>query len=129
MAVNGVSVHHAQPSDQGRSQPSAAVRALAERSSSKSHDMVPHDLEVLACSPTSPMPEFCWCRERLYQGVRAIVDVGGNIGQDVEGFLGAHEHAAVFTFEPTPHFFSILQGKYGTNPRVNITNAGASDKS
>jgi len=116
MAVNGISARHAQPTDQGHSKP-------------KSHAGVPHDLDVLACSPTSPMPEFSWCRECLLPGVRAIVDVGGNIGEDVGGFLGKHENATVFTFEPTPHFFSILQQKYGTNPRVNITNTGASDKS
>lgn len=92
---------------------------------------VPHDENVNECNPTLPLPPFreSSFRSRLYPGVQVVVDVGGNIGEDIEAFLAEHKQASIFTFEPTPHFFSVLQDKFGKNPRVNISNVGASDTS
>merc|ERR1719232_1465543 len=98
---------------------------------SQAYVKVPHDEDVLHCSPTLPMPPFDWKRGNLGEHcgcpMRAIVDIGGNIGDDVASFLEWHENVTVFTNEPIPGHFKKMQDRFRNNPRVNLTNAGVSD--
>lgn len=74
-------------------------------------------------------PHSEWMLYNLYPGVRHIVDIGGNRGVDIDEFLNRNKEALIFTFEPTPYFFGVLKEAYQDNPRVNVSNEGASNTS
>ena len=57
------------------------------------------------------------------------MDVAGNIGEDNYAPLTQHAKASVYTYEPTPGYFAQLKERFGHNPRANISNVGAADKS
>jgi FkbM family methyltransferase len=93
---------------------------------------LPHDENVNECDRSRTLPPSCGkfeCRFSLYPRARVVVDIGGNIGEDVAGFLRGHPERRVFTYEPTPRYHALLQSKVGDDDRVNISNVGASDSS
>jgi FkbM family methyltransferase len=54
-------------------------------------------------------------------------DVGANLGQTVDALLN-HPGVTVHAFEPTGKLFAALQEKYGSDERVVLVQAGASDR-
>jgi len=92
--------------------------------------LVPHDDDVNECDSTQPLPPKIENgpdgHSRLYPGARVIVDIGGNVGNDIEKILENHPKARIYTFEPTPDYFSMLKARFGKDPRVTISNTGAS---
>lgn len=105
----------------------SSMAASGLRAERKDHSFIDHDDDVLECSPTAAMPRYTEERYWLYPGAKNIVDIGGNIGDDIDGYTAVHKEANVFTFEPIPHYFTHLQKKFAGNPHVHISNVGASD--
>lgn len=66
-------------------------------------------------------------RHNLFPGARVIVDIGGNVGEDLQAFVQRFPQAQIFTFEPVPEFYNHLKAYYGSNPNVHIYNYGVSD--
>jgi len=54
-----------------------------------------------------------------------IFDVGANIGQKADFFIGIG--AQVICFEPQPNCVEVLNQKYGNNPQVTIINKGLAE--
>lgn len=54
-----------------------------------------------------------------------IFDVGANVGQKADFFLGIG--AKVVCFEPQPNCVEVLHQKYGHNPQVTIVNKGLAE--
>ena len=54
-----------------------------------------------------------------------IFDVGANIGQKADFFIGIG--AKVICFEPQPNCVEVLNQKYGNNPQVTIINKGLAE--
>lgn len=107
-------------------------KAALQNNTAGLRSQVPHDQDVSKCDPKQPLPpvsgKFSEFRYNLYPGARVIVDIGGNVGKDIERLLEAHPAVRIFSFEPTPEYFSILQDKFGNDKRVNISNVGASNE-
>mmetsp|Transcript_110469 Transcript_110469/g.236032 ORF Transcript_110469/g.236032 Transcript_110469/m.236032 type:complete len:254 (+) Transcript_110469:52-813(+) len=91
---------------------------------------LPHDENVTECHPSRPAPPFVdvWKgRATLFPGAAVIMDIGGNVGADVDMILQTHPQSHVFTFEPIPHYFEILTTKFRGNPHVTVQNVGVAD--
>ncbi|WP_293336591.1 FkbM family methyltransferase [Microcoleus sp. CAWBG58] len=54
-----------------------------------------------------------------------IFDVGANIGQKADFFIGIG--AKVICFEPQPNCVEVLNQKYGNNPQITIINKGLAE--
>eukprot|EP00746_Dinoflagellata_sp_MGD_P163563 gnl/MRDRNA2_/MRDRNA2_91675_c0_seq1.p1 gnl/MRDRNA2_/MRDRNA2_91675_c0~~gnl/MRDRNA2_/MRDRNA2_91675_c0_seq1.p1 ORF type:complete len:283 (-),score=43.88 gnl/MRDRNA2_/MRDRNA2_91675_c0_seq1:22-870(-) len=67
-------------------------------------------------------------RHELFPGTRVIVDIGGNTGEDVKGFLYHYPDAQIFTFEPIPQFYNYLKNYFAGYANVRIYNYGVSDR-
>jgi FkbM family methyltransferase len=65
-------------------------------------------------------------RHNLIPGTTVIFEVGGNIGEDLEQYIYRFPAARIFSFEPVPELFAVLQQKFGSNPNVKLTQAGVS---
>jgi FkbM family methyltransferase len=70
----------------------------------------------------------------LWEDLRTVIasenpiclDVGANIGQTIERFLGTFKQPTIHAFEPSPASFEQLR-RYETNPLVRIHNEGVGD--
>lgn len=66
-------------------------------------------------------------RFELYPGASVILDIGGNIGEDLVKYAQRFPHATIFTFEPVPQYYDMLKTKFAGNARVRIFNYGLAD--
>jgi len=66
-------------------------------------------------------------RHNLIPGATVIFEVGGNIGEDLEQYVWRFPSAKIFSYEPVPELFNVLQQKFGTNPNVKLSQVGVSN--
>lgn len=55
-------------------------------------------------------------------------DVGANVGQSIPALFGLSPVVEIHCFEPSPHSFSALKDKYGTDRRIVLNNVALSDR-
>jgi FkbM family methyltransferase len=67
-------------------------------------------------------------RHNLVPHPRAVLEVGGHLGEDLHFFTVRFPHAQIFSYEPVPSFAAALQESYEQNPNVHIVNEGVSDR-
>lgn len=67
-------------------------------------------------------------RHKLLDGAKVIVEVGGNIGEDLSAFVKNFPNSRIFSLEPMPGFFKTLTDKFGSNKLVTLEQIGVSDK-
>ena len=60
--------------------------------------------------------------------VRRILIVGGFRGEELRPLRRNYPGATVTVFEPVPEFFSVLERRYGVDPRVHLVQAAVSDQ-
>jgi FkbM family methyltransferase len=56
-----------------------------------------------------------------------IIDIGANRGQTIEFFLTLNPDSSLYSFEPNPKLFQILEKKYKLHQNVNLIQKGVSD--
>lgn len=91
---------------------------------------LPHDENVNECDSSMPIPPVAgiWSgRFEEPQKANVIVDIGGNVGDDVSFFVTKHPKARIFTFEPIPKLFKQLQARFSNSTNVIAQNFGVSD--
>lgn len=84
------------------------ARSLGVNISSNDHLGVDVELDLL--------------RLTAYDPLRSIFDVGGNFGQTALLFASAFPAATIFTFEPVPESFRLLQKAVDQNSRIKPFN-------
>lgn len=57
-----------------------------------------------------------------------LFDVGGNVGQTIVSFLETFHEPGIYSFEPSPATFEVLQAAHGNNPRVRLENLALGDR-
>lgn len=67
-------------------------------------------------------------RHKLIKTTKVIVEVGGNIGEDLSQFVKHFPQAQIYSLEPMPHFFETLKKKFGSNKMVTLQEIGVADK-
>lgn len=98
---------------------------------SKGRNMLPHDDAFNECDSSKPAPPTVgiWDGRFLNEAsTKVIVDIGGNVGDDVSLFVQHNPQARIFTFEPMPKVFQQLKGRFADNPNVFAQNFACSDK-
>jgi len=96
----------------------------------KAQLVLPHDDLVNECDHTKAQPPYqgIWTgRFEHPHEAKVIVDIGGNVGDDVSFFVQKHPDARIFTFEPIPELFQKLQGRFANHPNVIAQNFGMSN--
>jgi len=91
---------------------------------------LPHDENVNECDSSMPEPSAVglWSgRFETPQKANVIVDIGGNVGDDITFFVKKHPKARIFTFEPIPKLFQKLQARFPNSTNVRAQNYGVSD--
>jgi len=66
-------------------------------------------------------------RHNLIPGATVIFEVGGNIGEDLQQYIWRFPSAKIFSYEPVPALYQMLQQKFGFNPNVKVTPVGVSN--
>lgn len=64
--------------------------------------------------------KICAIMETLGITNPVIFDVGANIGQSVEAYLNAFPNSDIYSFEPNPEAFTLLNGKWGKHKNVHL---------
>lgn len=91
---------------------------------------LPHDENFNECDNTKVAPERVGIWDGRFDAVpqaKVIMDIGGNVGSDVELLRTKHPQARIYTFEPVPALFEGLKSKFAKDPNVVVTNVGVSD--
>merc|ERR1740130_1206901 len=110
---------------------------LLSQLQSKVSVALPHDDSFNECDSTKPEPPTVGIFVSNYPGqasrfdgvdtAKVIVDIGGNVGDDVNLLVQKHPNARIFTFEPIPDMFQKLQGRFAGNNNVLAQNFGIAD--
>lgn len=67
-------------------------------------------------------------RHKLSPNTQVIVDIGGNTGKDLKGFLYHFPEAQIYTFEPIPQFYNYLKNYFAGYANIHIYKYGVSDR-
>lgn len=57
-----------------------------------------------------------------------IIDIGANRGQTIDFFHKLNQKSFIYSFEPNPKLFEILEKKYNGNKRISLIQKGVSNK-
>ncbi|MBN1130980.1 MAG: FkbM family methyltransferase [Chitinispirillaceae bacterium] len=63
------------------------------------------------------------------KGAINVFDVGGNLGQSIEGYRALFPACRITTFEPLPRCFEKLTKKYGGGKGISLENVALAEKS
>eukprot|EP00929_Paragymnodinium_shiwhaense_P117189 TRINITY_DN8746_c0_g2_i4.p1 TRINITY_DN8746_c0_g2~~TRINITY_DN8746_c0_g2_i4.p1 ORF type:complete len:540 (+),score=106.62 TRINITY_DN8746_c0_g2_i4:134-1753(+) len=64
---------------------------------------------------------------QLLADAQVIVEIGGNKGDDLMEYAKRFPHSQIFSFEPTPLYYSRLADKFDGVANVTVSNIGAAD--
>lgn len=64
--------------------------------------------------------KICTVTKELGIADPMVFDVGANIGQSVETFLKAFPYSDIFSFEPNPEAFTLLNERWGNQKNVSL---------
>lgn len=67
-------------------------------------------------------------RLELPETSKVILELGGNLGDDLGHFVRHLPEALIFSCEPVPDFYTKLEEQYASQPRVHIRRFGAANK-
>jgi FkbM family methyltransferase len=65
--------------------------------------------------------------EHIDNNQPVIIDVGANIGQTIDNYLKLFKRPIIYSFEPTPQLFLLLQSKYKANKNIILLDFALSD--